>query len=301
MRQGYCNARLKRNTPQPPAPLITLCICTHSDPQDKYYRGHEQILKLSWDSMMEGTRKHRHDIETSLWCNGGAPEYRAFCRSLNPTTYIETINVGPHYARKYQTEMARGQIVMIADDDVLYSPDWLERQLEILDTYPNVGLVSGSPQHHAFAPDGSCEPTWEWARKEPRVRKWIGRDLIPEQWTQDWAVSIGAKPDAYKGSPAIAFDQMLLEYKGVKAWAHGHHLQFLARRDVILPHFTLPKTIIDLDNFNIRIGQAGLYQFCTFKRTAVHIGNVIDESIQRIAAAWKRAEPEPIIRGVNDL
>lgn len=302
MRDGYCHARKFRNTPQPPAPLVTLCVCTHYDPEDKYYTGHAEIVRMSWESMMAGLGQYKRNVETSLWCNGNSAEYREFCRSLHPTTFIEqTINIGPHYARKYQTEMARSPIVMIADDDVLYSRDWLERQMEILETYPNVGLVAGSPQHHAFKFDGAVDGTWEWARKEPHAKTWIGRDLIPYEWTQDWSVSLGGKPDSYKNSPALAHDQMLIEYKGVKAWAHGHHLQFLARRDVILPHFALPKTIIDLDHFNIRIGQAGLYQFCTFKRTVVHIGNRVDDSVKRIAETWRRGpEPAPIIPGVND-
>ena len=61
---------------------------------------------------------------------------------------------------------------------------------------------------------------------------------------------------------------------------------FLAYRDTITPHLIDGANIGEYNDFNGRVGRAGLLQLTTQTRTAVHIGNLVDESVRRIYADW---------------
>ena len=57
---------------------------------------------------------------------------------------------------------APGEIVAYADSDVLFSPNWLARSVEILETFPKVGMVTARPFR---TPPEFCSATLAWARQ----------------------------------------------------------------------------------------------------------------------------------------
>lgn len=220
------------------------------------------------------------DYELIVWDNGSTPEYRAMLRSFSPTIFIESVNVGPHMARRALAAIARGKIINLADDDILYSPDWLSQQKRVLITYPNTCVVSGSPINIEFR--RNWKPDHDFAANTAGVNIKLG-DLIPAEWEADWCLSIGKKPNGHKKTQT----DVLLEYHGVKAWAQAHHMQMLCPRDSIAPFLKPVRFIIDFWDIANEISQAGFLQLTTADRTAVHIGNVIDPSIERIMKEWQ--------------
>jgi glycosyltransferase involved in cell wall biosynthesis len=263
----------------PPPPLVTLAIVTHEQPGE-YHAQRAEIVDLSISSMLAGAKGY--SVELVIWVNGGSFEFIEGLKKHNPDVFIESINIGPHNARRALCRMARGKFINIADDDILYHPDWLQKQMQIIKAYPNVAEVSGSPQAIEFRRDFS--PVFEFAEREPGVRVKKGIDLIPHQWGQDWAASVGFGPN-YVYVPAR--EQTLIEHKGVKAWAHGHHMQMLGPTDVLAPFMLATEYLVDFWDIAKEISRAGYLQLTTYDRTAVHIGNVIDESIERIMTEWE--------------
>ena len=263
--------------PVPPAPEVSLGIVTHYT-TDKWHEHRMDVVKLCLDSMIAGARPHK--TELMIWDNGSTPEFRKMLRSYSPDVYIESINVGPHNARRALCHMARAPIISLSDDDILYSWDWLTQQLLILKTYPNVGLVSGSPMRMAMDPRGGVLSTQNWAMQEPACHVWKGKILTAAQWEDDFCVSLGSQPGIYEKCDSFKWADWLLEYKGLRAWGHGHHMMFTAYVDRIEPFLQKSVTLIDLAHFNIRVGEAGYNQLCTYDRTCCHIGNDIDITIQ---------------------
>ena len=63
---------------------------------------------------------------------------------------------------------APGEIIAYADSDVLFSPNWLKRSVEILETYPNVGMVTARPFR---TPPEFYSATLDWARENAPTRR----------------------------------------------------------------------------------------------------------------------------------
>ena len=57
--------------------------------------------------------------------------------------YENKKNIGISASRNRLLELARGEYIAIFDHDDISMPDRLARQVEFLDTHPNVGVVSG--------------------------------------------------------------------------------------------------------------------------------------------------------------
>ena len=289
MRESLAPNRRTR-VPVPPTPEVSLAVVTHFT-VDKWHDKRMAVVKLCLDSMLAGAQSHK--TELLIWDNGSTPDFRAMLKSYRPDVYIESVNVGPHNARRALCRMARAPIVTLTDDDILYSHNWLDLQVELLYTYPNVGLVSGSPMRMAMDARGGTKPTQEWAMKEPGCKVWKGRILTNAQWEDDFCVSIGSRPGIYEERGSFPWDDWLLEYKGVKAWGHGHHMMLTAFRDRIEPFLLPSETLIDLANFNVRIGEAGYLQLTTYDRTCCHIGNTIDETIVKAQETMLQPHPLP--------
>ncbi len=272
----------KDNVLLPKPPLISACIVTHYG-NDKYHANRMEVVQLCLDTMIAGLQGS--DYELLIWDNGSTPEFREMLRGYNAHVLIESVNVGAHNARHHLANIARGEIVIMSDDDLLWHPEFLSIQMEILTTYPNVGLVSGSPYRWAFAWNQS-------GLLVPDEAKITTGKLIPEQYVRDACASVGQDYTATTwGTQAI--EDVLLEYKGVKAWCHGHHMSFMARREVIKPFMKPSKYYLAHGRLlNEEIMAAGMLQLTSYRRTSIHCGNLVDERIKQIYKEWYGKEWE---------
>lgn len=267
----------RENKPLPAVPAVSLCVVTHCV-DHPYYAQKAEITRMSIQSMLAGMSDV--DYELVIWDNGSTPEYRAMLRAFEPTVFIESVNVGPHMARRALVNIARGDIINLADDDILYAPDWFEKQYQVMTTYPNMCVVSGSPINIEFR--RNWQPDHDFASRTAGVNVKFG-DIIPIDWECDWCYSIGKNPKCHKKTQV----DVLLEYRGVKAWAQAHHMQMLCSREKIAPFLKPVRFLIDFWDIANEISEAGYLQLTTYERTAIHIGNVIDPSIKKIAKEWQ--------------
>jgi glycosyltransferase involved in cell wall biosynthesis len=271
-----------KETPTPPAPILTLAVVTHYT-DNPYHAKRMDVVRMCLDSLLAGAQGLNYEF--IIWDNGSTQEFRKILLDYKPTAFVQSVNIGAHDARHALVNMARGNLICMTDDDILFHPDWFHLQLEILTTYPRVALVSGSPQRTGFR--AATSANIRWTNDNPETVKTTVGKIIPEQFERDFAMSIGRD---WKRHQEVAenFDDTLLEYNGVKAWAHGHHMQFLAYRNVIAPY--LVRSPLMLDNhklFNTGPDDDGMLNLTTYRRTALHIGNIIDDNIMGIAAGMR--------------
>jgi hypothetical protein len=135
------------------------------------------------------------------------------------------------------------------------------------------------------------ENTLKWAMGNPEAHCRVGH-FMPVEWERDFCISVGSNFAKRVNEPRWKqLQDVLVEYKGVTAWAHGHHMQFLAYRDTIAPFITRNPLVLDNQHFfNVPVDEAGYLQLTTHKRTAVHIGNEIDPSVVKIYEDWNARE-----------
>lgn len=104
------------------------------------------IVRKSFWSMIETTEHIDRDV--MIWDNGSEKWWRRELLDL-PVDYLcMSENVGITSAIYYALKVAPGKIVSITDDDVLFEPGWLEREMEILLAFPGVTTVCGYPVFH---------------------------------------------------------------------------------------------------------------------------------------------------------
>ena len=150
--------------------------------------------------------------------------------------------------------------------------------LEIYETFPGVAVVSGSPLNAEFHRDFT--PVHKFAERDD-VTKVTGHNLLPQQWQIDWCHSVGRLPTERQG-----LQHTYVVYKGVKAWAMAHHMQMLMPRKVAVEFMRPTRNIVDFWDIAKELSRAGYLQLTTADRTAVHIGNRIDDSILGIRKEW---------------
>ena len=63
------------------------------------------------------------------------------CSDARVRYYRNETNIGPYPNMNRLLDLARGDYVCILHDDDVYAPDFLQRESDVLDTYPNVGMV----------------------------------------------------------------------------------------------------------------------------------------------------------------
>jgi glycosyltransferase involved in cell wall biosynthesis len=188
-------------------------------------------------------------------------------------------NLGKIDAFKLLFNMAPGEIVAYSDDDILFYPGWLEAHLEILETYPNVGMVSGAPVRNASG------------RARKSLRRWIDTgppDLqvsyerrIPDDWEADWAVSTGRDPEEHLRASQEEQD-LVLKFKGLESYGSASHFQFVSYKDVIqsaLPDEWSGKLMGQMMELDEAIDGLGFLRLCTVDRYARHLGNALSPEV----------------------
>jgi len=256
----------------PPPPEISLCMVTHYT-DDRYHEYRKPIVDLCVRTMLDGA--YGKDYEFIVWDNGSIDSFRAHLLTYKPTKIILSNNVGKSSARRGLAQIARGDIFCFSDDDILYYPGWLDAQLDILHHFPSPVLVSGSPQRTAFRHDMSAVNRFVQQYKAKLTR---GR-LLQDDDEMLYAISIGKPWEQHKWQTASFLDY-LIEYNGMKVWAHGHHMQFVTWRDEIVPH--MRESITYLDNERVwedYLDSVGFLRLTTYNRTVWHLGNELDGKV----------------------
>jgi glycosyltransferase involved in cell wall biosynthesis len=276
MRIGMAPTRHDRTAWRPAK--VTLCILTYIPNQIGYYARRLEVFKTSLSSIFANTPSDQYDI--LVFDNGSCSEVVDFLRTLRDEGKIDwlmlsTHNVGAGNALVFMFRAAPGEIVAYSDDDVLFYPGWFEESLKILQTYPKVGMVSGRPLRGHFGYGNQYLANY--LLQFPEVSQTCGH-FIPDEWEREFATSINLEVDSFMNHNR-QYQDILLEYRGVKAYSTATHFQFMANRNVILeglqpdwdarlmsgPHIEIDK----------RIDALGYARLSTPERYVRHLGNVI--------------------------
>ena len=157
---------------------------------------------------------------------------------------------------------------------MLFYPNWLQPQIDLLKGFPNVSCVTGYPVRTSFR--WGNQKTAKWAKKNASVQ--IGK-FIPKLWEYDFAVSIGREPREHE-QMTEADQDVMIEYNGLKAYATSHHCQFIGYADKVgqvVQYDGLAMS--DERPFDIALDTIGL-RLSTIDRLSRHMGNVIHDELR---------------------
>lgn len=265
-----------RGTKVNPMPEIVGIVITHLPDLTGYHAERLEVVQTCLSTMRDNAGR---DLAICIWDDGSVPELLDWLEhEFRPEYLVHSPNHGKSSARTAGVRMFPPEtIVCVSDDDMLYSPNWLEPQLELLHGFPNVGVVSGYPVRTQFR--WGTKSTLAWAKENAEYE--FGR-FIPEQWERDFCVSIGRDYDKMHKDYTANDRDLLIRYNGLTAYGTAHHCQYIAKAgrieyivewsDEAMPNERLLDETIDAQ---------GYLRLTTTDRLVRHMGNVIDPDLRR--------------------
>jgi len=260
---------------------VSAAMMTYIPNLEGYFQFRLDVLKLSLESLIHSLKGQ---MDIVVMNNGSCAQVRDYLDQQLDTGRIDYLinsrrNLGVIGGFKVLFNSVPGEIIAYCDDDVLYYPGWLEAHLDILDTYPQAGMISGAPvgysSDHAVTAIEDFKTNFQQdlvVERKPRV----------EEWEESWAISTGRPASehlqAVKSTPNIH-----LVYKGVEAVQSAKHFQFVTPKKVICEAFSpvwsgsLMDGLVTLDE---SVDKLGYLRLSTPQRYTRHIGNTISQEIQ---------------------
>ncbi len=294
-RIGINPARGKQSDYRPAR--ITLAVVTYIPSLEGYFENRLEVLKLCLASLQAHTAPP-HDL--FIFDNGSCNPVTEYLVSLRNVGRVDCLllsqrNLGKIDALKVLFSAAPGELIAYNDDDILFYPGWLEAHLEVMESFPKVGMVSGIPVRnaagHAFQ---SLEQLASQASPDIQV---LRERRIPDDWEADWAMSTGRDLQSHLQATREQVDLVLRAEHGgrVEAIGGANHFQFVAPKEIILQALPdewtgkLMGSMIELDQ---AVDRLGYLRLSTVQRFTRHLGNNLSDEVRRETASLGLIAPE---------
>lgn len=294
MRKGQNPAKYVNQVVKPER--VTVALLNYIPFLSGFYKESLDVLKLSLGSMRQEAGL---PFDLLVFDNGSCAEVRDHLVAEKEAGHIQFLilsekNLGKGGAWNMMLAGAPGEIISYTDSDVLFYPNWLVRSVELLETFPRVGMVTARP--FRTNPDYHSS-TRKWAVEEARLE--VG-GFIP--WEKFWEFnrSLGQDEAENRKIYAETVDWMVI-YKGVSAMAGASHWQFTAYRSVLanfLP-FDMDKPMGQVKQLDMRMNEAGYLRLMTTDALAMNLSNTTDYVKENVAETAEKSRRSVMKRFVE--
>ncbi|MBI3169891.1 MAG: glycosyltransferase family 2 protein [Chloroflexi bacterium] len=270
MRKGQNPAKFVKDVARPEQ--ITVALLNYIPFLSGFYAETLDVLKVSLESMRKDAGM---SFDLMVFDNGSCEEVREYLVKEKEEGRIQYLilsekNMGKGGAWNVMLAGAPGEIIAYTDADVLFSPNWLKRSVKILETFPNVGMVTARP--FRTSPE-LYTSTQEWARKNATLEE---GQFIPWETFLEFNLSLGQTEEENRKVYSETRDWRLV-YKGVTALAGASHWQFTAYKSILqkfLP-FDMDKPMGQVRQLDKRMNDAGLLRLMVSDPLAMNMSNTL--------------------------
>jgi glycosyltransferase involved in cell wall biosynthesis len=292
MRKGQNPAKFVKDVPRPER--ITVALLNYIPFLSGFYAETLDVLKVSLESMRKDAGL---PFDLMVFDNGSCAEVRDFLIQEKEEGRIQYLilaekNMGKGGAWNVMLTGAPGEIIAYTDADVLFSPNWLKRSVEILETFPNVGMVTARPFR---TPPEFYESTLNWARENATLDE---GQFIPWETFLEFNLSLGQTEEENKKvyaetkdwkityTPSLRDDVLSgaersrrtsSKQSPVVAMAGASHWQFTAYKSTLgqfLP-FDMDKPMGQVRQLDKRMNDAGLLRLMVSDPLAMNMSNTL--------------------------
>jgi glycosyltransferase involved in cell wall biosynthesis len=271
MRKGQNPAKFVKEVAKPER--ITAAVLNYIPFLSGFYSEALEVLKVSLESMRN---EPGLPFDLMVFDNGSCPEVRDYLVAEKEAGRIQYLilsekNMGKGGAWNVILAGAPGEIIAYADSDILYYPGWLSRSVELLETFPNVGMVTGRP--FRTNPDFHTA-TRAWAQQNATLEEGC---FIP--WEKFWEFNRSLGQDEAENRKVYAETKdWEIGYRGIKAFAGASHWQFVAYKSTLaqfLP-FDMDKPMGQVRQLDQRMNERGLLRLMVSDPLVMNLSNTTD-------------------------
>ena len=305
MRIGQNPAKFVENVPTPAR--VTVAIITYVPLVSGYYAQMLDVIKTSLDSLRVHTQA---EYDLLIFDNGSCAEMRDYLQLEQGAGRIDYLiiseeNRGKAAAWNFIFAAAPGEIIAYADADVYFEAGWLGALVQVLDAFPQAGMVTGIPM---WSPESFSTATVAWAEDNPDIQLERGK-LLP--WEDYWKHARSLGQDEATAKENFAKQEDILIRLNVQRstfnasvdmattyYVGAGHFQFVARKSVLQEVIPIPadRPMGQVRRLDVAINEKGYLRLSTPGWWVRHMGNVVAGDLDPVLGS-QTAPPKPPIRG----
>ncbi len=258
---------------------VTVAIVSYIPTLGGYYTQSLEVLKACLESIWANTWL---PYDLLVFDNASCPEVRAFLNETQLQGKIQYLvlsekNIGKAGAWNHIFGAAPGEYIAYADSDVYHYPGWLEPQLDLLESFPQAGMVTGMPM---WTPPEYSTATVEWAEKNPDICFERGKFL---PWDDYWRHSRSLGADENKAQTHFnSVEDVTIQFQSQRFYVGAAHFQFVARKSVLQSVLPIPseRPMGQVRLLDIALNEGGYLRFCTPDWWVEHMGNTLQDEFR---------------------
>lgn len=273
MRVGQNPAKQMKTLPQPQR--VTVAVLNYIPYQEGYFSESFAVLQRCLCSILANT-KQPYDL--MVFDNGSCAEVKQYLLELQASGKIQYLvfsekNIGKGGAWDFIFNAAPGEIIAYSDNDAYFYEGWLEESLKVLETYPNVGMVTARPMK--TIPELSSS-TIQWAKDKIDELILETGSIISFKDFHDFTSTLGYSEELMRREFEARQDY-LIQYHSVKAFIGANHFQFIGWKKTLqecLP-FDMQKPLGQVRQLDERLNERGYLRLMINKPLIQNMSNRI--------------------------
>jgi hypothetical protein len=257
---------------------ITVAVVTYIPFLGGYYTESLDVLQACLGSLWENS-----DLPYDLlvFDNASCPRVRTYLNAMAQANRIQYLllsdkNVGKGGAWNFIFAAAPGEIIAYADSDIYFNPGWLSASLQILETFPEAGMVTARPLR---TPEKYYTSSLDWARRQPDVALENGQ-YVPWEVYREHVASLGTSDEQARQWFESRSDWRVTR-NGVSALISAAHFQFTARKSTLqecLP-FEMDRPMGQVRSLDEMMNARGYLRLAACQPLVRHMGNRLDPAL----------------------
>ncbi len=291
MRTGKNPAKngLPAYTPQ----RIGVALITYIPFTEGYFEQSLEIFGYQLASLKATTTQ---PFDLLVFDNGSCHQVVSRLKELHDQKQIDWLilsrhNMGKAGAWNWIFASMPNELICYADSDVLFRPGWLEASLQVLEVFPQAGMVGAQPSFYDVMQGAGAAhlPLVETGDYQ------LGEYLPDKELVDEYCLGIGASDELAAQFHANPLPLIIHPASGVKAVLGASHMQFIIPRQVARRVVPLPATkgLLRAETMSLdyRIDELGYLHLSTTSSYVFHMGNTITEHLLRELTAVTASPP----------